>query len=624
MCLKKLFAIPALVLMLMGGSEVIAQPSYIPANNLLGWWPFNGNANDESPNSYNGVVDAGTVLTADRYGVANKAYRFNVNTGRIVMSNIPVNLTASWSVSFWMRLDSPMNGRVVMDINQSYVCNNTPQFWQYNDHLYLARCANGTVSPINMGTFNELRNVWRHFTVVSVNSNVRIYRDGTLFSSGSHPWPSTSTINMTLGNHNNGSSTNARAGVTVDDIGLWDRALTECEISEIYAADTGLYACNWKVTGNAIDPLTGNNIFGTTTDHDIRVISNNADRGIITKTGSLGWHTSIPTAHLHVNCIDGNDPKSGLSDIRFENLETTKDGTYLIINEEGYVYDSKVPIGGGTGIQNACGTVNMMPRVTNSNGDLDCSQIYDDGASVGISTTGGFGYTSGTGVFTAGSPGSQTVRLDVNGLTRSTTFAATSDATFKTSITTLSNSLEKVNKLRSVSYNWNSTKYPEKGFDNNRHIGFLAQELLEVIPDVVIKDENNHYAVEYNAIIPVLTQAIQEQQKQIEELKAQVQKQGQAAGVADKAENSGYLAQNVPNPFSVATLIRYELPKDAQKAAIGIYDMNGKELRLFQLSAETNGSITIQGNDLKPGMYLYSLIVDGKYFDSKKMVLTSQ
>lgn len=622
MRLKKLLAIPALLLLL-GSSQALAQPVYIPANNLLGWWPFNNNAIDESPNTFDGV-NTGATSVNDRNGVANSAYQFN-NSNIRMNAITPFNSAGTWSLSFWMRLDAYQNGRVIIDINQGAVCNNSPQIYQFSNHVWLSNCGNGTAGPTDLGTNTDLVGNWWHFVIVAVNGNVRIYRNAALFSTGVHPWPTTSNNNMTLGNHNNGSSANVSSQVTLDDIGLWDRALTECEISDIFTADSGAnVACNWKVTGNAIDPFTGNNIFGTTTDHDIRVISNSTDRGIVTKTGLLGWHTSTPTAYLHVDCINGNAPQSGLSDIRFENLETTKDGTYLIINDEGYVYDSKIPIGGGTGIQNACGTVNMLPRVANASGDLNCSQIYDNGASVGISTTGGFGYTAGTGVFTAGSPGSQTVRLDVNGLTRSTTFAATSDATFKTNIATLTSSLEKVNKLRSVSYNWNSTKYPEKGFDNNRHIGFLAQELLDVIPEVVIKDENNHYAVEYNAIIPVLTQAIQEQQKQIEELKAQVQKQGQAAGVADKAATSGYLAQNVPNPFSVATLIRYELPKGTQKAAIGIYDMNGKELRLFQLSAETTGSITIQGNDLKPGMYLYSLIVDGKYFDSKKMVLTSQ
>ncbi len=51
-------------------------PSYVPTNGLVGWWPFNGNANDESGNGNNGNVN-GATLTTDRFGVANKAYSFD-------------------------------------------------------------------------------------------------------------------------------------------------------------------------------------------------------------------------------------------------------------------------------------------------------------------------------------------------------------------------------------------------------------------------------------------------------------------------------------------------------------------------------------------------------------------
>jgi len=49
-------------------------PNYVPSNGLVGWWPFNGNANDESANTNNGTVN-GPSLTSDRFG--------NSNTGRI-------------------------------------------------------------------------------------------------------------------------------------------------------------------------------------------------------------------------------------------------------------------------------------------------------------------------------------------------------------------------------------------------------------------------------------------------------------------------------------------------------------------------------------------------------------
>lgn len=51
-------------------------PTYIPANGLVGWWPFTGNANDSSGNGNHGTV-AYAALTTDRFGNLNSAYAFN-------------------------------------------------------------------------------------------------------------------------------------------------------------------------------------------------------------------------------------------------------------------------------------------------------------------------------------------------------------------------------------------------------------------------------------------------------------------------------------------------------------------------------------------------------------------
>ena len=77
-------------------------PNYVPSNGLVGWWPFNGNANDESGNRNNGTVN-GATLTSDRSGNANMAYYFsgagcstyiacNVNTSGITKEKIVQSL----------------------------------------------------------------------------------------------------------------------------------------------------------------------------------------------------------------------------------------------------------------------------------------------------------------------------------------------------------------------------------------------------------------------------------------------------------------------------------------------------------------------------------------------------
>ena len=81
------------------------------------------------------------------------------------------------------------------------------------------------------------------------------------------------------------------------------------------------------------------------------------------------------------------------------------------------------------------------------------------------------------------------------------------------------------------------------------------------------------------------------------------------------------LFQNVPNPATGETRIRYELPDGTTDARIGIYQPDGRAVSLHNLS-EAQGELVIRGGELKPGMYLYSLIVGGQVQDTKRMVVT--
>ena len=78
-------------------------PSYVPSNGLVGWWPFNGNANDESGNGNNGTVN-GATLTADRFGVADKAYSFDGVDDYIQAPNYA--LSGSITFTCWVNMSS--------------------------------------------------------------------------------------------------------------------------------------------------------------------------------------------------------------------------------------------------------------------------------------------------------------------------------------------------------------------------------------------------------------------------------------------------------------------------------------------------------------------------------------
>ena len=103
--------------------------------------------------------------------------------------------------------------------------------------------------------------------------------------------------------------------------------------------------------------------------------------------------------------------------------------------------------------------------------------------------------------------------LDVTGTIRATgDVIAYSDIRVKENIKTIDNALDKIKALRGVEYN--KIDNPEKS------IGVIAQEIEEVIPEVVKEDEQGMKSVAYGNITAVLIEAIKEQQKQIDELKS--------------------------------------------------------------------------------------------------------
>ena len=93
---------------------------------------------------------------------------------------------------------------------------------------------------------------------------------------------------------------------------------------------------------------------------------------------------------------------------------------------------------------------------------------------------------------------------------------AFSDARVKTNIKTIDNALSKVLALRGVTYNRTDLK------DKSEQIGVIAQEVKEILPQVVQENEDGHYSVAYGNIVGVLIEAIKEQQAQIEELKSRL------------------------------------------------------------------------------------------------------
>ncbi len=91
-----------------------------------------------------------------------------------------------------------------------------------------------------------------------------------------------------------------------------------------------------------------------------------------------------------------------------------------------------------------------------------------------------------------------------------------SDIRYKTNLSPLSNSLDKVLQLHGINYDWKREEFKENNFSDKRQLGFSAQEVETLFPELVMTNEAGYKSVDYSRLTPVLVEAIKEQQKQIE------------------------------------------------------------------------------------------------------------
>ena len=96
------------------------------------------------------------------------------------------------------------------------------------------------------------------------------------------------------------------------------------------------------------------------------------------------------------------------------------------------------------------------------------------------------------------------------------TIGVCSDERFKTDVEPLEGALAKVLALRGVEYDWRRDEFPAHEFTDARQVGLIAQEVLQVVPEVVSEGGDGMYSVDYGKLTPVLVEAIREQQQAFE------------------------------------------------------------------------------------------------------------
>jgi hypothetical protein len=239
-----------------------------------------------------------------------------------------------------------------------------------------------------------------------------------------------------------------------------------------------------------------------------------------------------------------------------------------------------------------------------------------------------------------------------------------SDSTLKDSIQPLTNPMHIIQQLSPKTFTYKHSSFPTVNLPyGGRNAGLIAQQVQNipelnwllkglVVPRPLDKlthrpdttySEVPFLSLNYIGIIPYLIGGMQQQQHQIDSLTTVLTNamniidsccnisqnhirhsngSNNSNGESNLNNAKGRLDQNQPNPFNTSTKIRFFIPESATSKALMVFDMQGVLLRRYSLEGTGESSLTISGNQYRPGMYLYSLIIDQKEIDTKRMILS--
>ncbi|MFZ6010339.1 MAG: tail fiber domain-containing protein [Bacteroidota bacterium] len=218
-----------------------------------------------------------------------------------------------------------------------------------------------------------------------------------------------------------------------------------------------------------------------------------------------------------------------------------------------------------------------------------------------------------------------TYTLTVNGDAFATGLWISSDRRFKEKTKSITQALEKIKQVSGVNYQFRKqSEASGRVFSGGEQLGFIAQDLQKIFPELVKTDDEGYLAVNYQGMIPVLVEAIKELSAEVAYLKTKLTDEPTGEKSERSSVKRAMLKQNYPNPFDQETTIEFMLPENISNATLYIFDLNGKQVATYpQLSAGL-GKVSITAAQLTPGLYHYSLVVDGVIIDTRKMLLTDK
>jgi hypothetical protein len=215
----------------------------IPIEGLIAYWPFNGNADDESGNEINGTV-IGAILSSDRHGINNSAYSFDGQNDYIEAdaSNLP---TAERTISLWFYANSVDNRPGLLGYGGTSSTRGTSWFMgiNLNGLKSFHMSCHWLINRIDYYYTNPPVEEWYHWVITINNSGTKIYINGVEEESNTTFVDNTYVNGKELGIgvivSTNGIVPYTDGNVkyfngSIDDIRIYNRALNEAEIQALY------------------------------------------------------------------------------------------------------------------------------------------------------------------------------------------------------------------------------------------------------------------------------------------------------------------------------------------------------------------------------------------------------
>lgn len=406
----------------------------------------------------------------------------------------------------------------------------------------------------------------------------------------------------------------------------------------------GFYSA-FYTTGNSNVALGSHALFSNTSASNTVAIG---DSACYSQSTAL-YNTSVGSKALYSNTASANTA------IGFQALKAnvsgtnnTAAGTYAMLDNKG---SYNTTIGAYSGYYSS------------TNGTFIGWDTY--GASAGSTNSTALGYHAPT-------TASNQIRLgdgNVTSIGGQVGFSSFSDGRFKKNIKENVPGLEFINQLRPVTYNFDAVAFdqalsaitPRPNNEDDKitreqalkdkaaatekskmlYTGFIAQEVETAAKKMnydfsgvdAPKNDKDYYGLRYGDFVVPLVKAVQQLSTQNDSLRAQNAALETRLETIEKllkintgavALKEASLGQNIPNPFNKTTTIAYHLPQRFASAQLWITNAAGKLIKTIRLTGSGRGFLSVDANILAAGAYQYTLYVDNKLIDTKKMALVKQ